>query len=385
MSMVDNHNVRTVTVGPDWSWVRTRQLEGSDPRDRRSGVWSLNYLRVCRGWGQIPEWEAAPDGALPDASQHDNAAKNNCIDSYSRVWDFADCRLAFARNSAPSASFLVTKMWKNPPEGRLDFDQDHLPILGGHCLGMSPPLFYSPCPIEWEEDDFLVSRNSWGAKWGNNGWAAMTKWFFNRYMYSAWTIEQEVRIPQLYGSGVQHVEWTRGRFPDRMLHAYDVIDVDAQERIGWTLFVHRRGELHVEDLYVKPEHRGKGYGSRMMQTVLSLAARMQPARFWIDFADVDTPAKSEFMLKWFSRFKLRIERSPRPWAAYTATFGSPVTSLPAIDIPPKPAYVFAAPIRDRISEDRLEELRQLHGASLEFKDLVRETLKENAEVLQRLA
>lgn len=382
---MNEHAKRTVAIPPSWPWVRTRQLEGTYPGDRMTGVWPINYHRVLRGWGKYKEWQCTPDWPPSDASQHDEAAKRNQVSSYSRVWDFTDCKRTLSRNCRVAAAFLVTKMWENPPEGRLDFDQDQLRTLGGHSMEMLPPLFIARCPLDWDEEDFLVSPNTWGAEWGNDGWAAVTKTFFNRYMYSSWSVESEVRMPDLYGSGIQHVEWERGRFPDRVFLAYDIVDVDAKDRLAWTLVTHRRGELHVEDLYVKPEHRGKGYGTRMMEAILSTANRGQPARFWIDFADVDTSTKAEELQRWFSRFRLRIEKSPRSWAAYTATMGEPASELPLVDIPPKPAYVFLQPTDELMSDARLEELRQQHRVSYEFKELAKQTLNDYADVLRRLA
>lgn len=371
--------------GRSWTWVRTRQLEGTYPGDPTTGVWPINYYRVRRGWGGFEQWQGSPDWPPNDASQHDEMAKQEQIDSYSRVWDFYDCRRVLSRKCGVSAAFTVTKMWENPPEGRLDFEQDHLKILGGHSMRMLQPVYFTRCPLDWNEEDFLVSPNSWGANWGDAGWAAVTKRFFNQYMYSAWSMDFEVRMPPLFGSGIQHVEWTRSQYPDRVSYAYDVVDMDTADRLAWALLTHRRGELHVEDLYVKPEHRGKGYGTRMMKSILSFANPAQTARFWIDYADVDTPPKAEQIQRWFSRFRLRVEKSPLPWAAYTATSGEPVPDLPAVDIPPRPAYVFLQSSAELISDGRLEELRLQHRVSREFKELAKQTLSDHADVLRRLA
>lgn len=376
-----------------WNWVRTRQLEGTFPGDEKTGVWPINGNRILRGWGDLSVWSDNQDWPPEDASEHDHEAKESRIDSYSRVWDYTDCKRALSRNGVVSAAFYVTELWKNPPEGRLDFDQEHLPIVGGHAMALMYPFRESRCPLEWDEAEFLVSPNSWGQAWGNAGWTAVRQEFFNRYMYSAWTLDVKCQMPELFGSGIQHVKWIRESTPERFALAYDIVNVDSNDRMAWLLMTIRRGELHIEDLYVKPEHRFKGFGTALMNEAFETAEKYLssvPLRFWIDFADVDTCPKADFLCRWFGKYGLRIEKSPRPWAAYTAQIGKPVSKLPAVDIPPKPAYVFAESARDLagtglIREERLEELKEQHGVSSEFTEIVGQVIKEHAEVLRRLA
>lgn len=340
------------------AWVRARQLEGTWPGDPMTGVWPITYYRVLRGWGQI---------AL-----------------YTRVWDAFDCYRAFERGSGVRACFKVTEKWKNPNEGRLDFDQSGGTILGGHSVAISRPTFCSPCPIDWSEDSCFVFNNTWGGTWGNHGWGAMTHDFFNREMYLAWSVEMSATFPRLFGSGIQHVEWNPGSFPDRRFFAYDIVDVDNHERLAWAIVVHRRGELHVEDLYVKPEYRKGGFGTQMLTRLIEIAAEVgQPLRFWISFADVEDETQFNVVRRWFESHDLHLSPSPRPWAAYCVTQHRTCADVPPVHLPPKPAFTFAG--RAMSASVDWQRIQESYSVTPDFVDAAKDVFKRHEALLRRLA
>ncbi|MFO0904015.1 MAG: GNAT family N-acetyltransferase [Pirellulales bacterium] len=373
----------TIERAGKWAWLRTRQLDGTLSKDPMVGVFQLSYMRLRRGWGEIDDWDLDSDA---DPSTEDSRAHHHRIASYSRVWTFEDCRRTIERGCPVSASFFVTSKWKNPPQGRLDFEQDHLPLLGGHCMQIVPSLARFPAPLDWDEDTYVLSPNSWGESWGNAGWAAITKEFFGRYMYSAWAFEPKAERPIARGRGIQFETWVRGAFPDRVLLAAEFINADTQESVAWILYVVRKGAAHIEDLYVKPNHRGNGYGRHLLAYVLHECEKKEiPVQLWIDFADIDVPSKVEHLKQWLSAYPFRIERSPFAWAAYTATFGEPVAEWPTVEVPPKPTYVFPREPAAPISDERLSEIATQHGVSAEFMQHLKHTVTEHASVLRRLA
>lgn len=334
-------------VSPIWLVARASQLEGTFPNGLNDGGWPVTVSRVLRGWGAVSvgsyPWDPAEvdSGPPPDPSMLDQEAKRLRMDFYSRVWDAGDCVRAFSRDAPTSATFFVTEQWRHPPDGRLDSLQPPSDVIGGHSVHISPPFIHSPCPLTWNEDDFLVFMNSWGETWGNRGWGAMTHEFFNNEMYEAWAIESRVKPPKLYGTGIQHVQWGPVDAGDRHFYGYDVVNVDTDDRMGWALVVHRRGELHVDDLYVKPEFRKQGIGSSILKSLLSLSDKLhQPLRLWVPFADVDQAEKLQLLPRWFDSYGMRLELSPRRWAAYCAVVGRSTSEVPTITLPPKAKHTF---------------------------------------------
>ncbi len=68
------------------------------------------------------------------------------------------------------------------------------------------------------------------------------------------------------------------------------------ERVGFALFFHNfstflgRAGLYLEDLYVKPEHRGKGYGKALLQELARIAVERGCGRFEWWCLDWNTPS-----------------------------------------------------------------------------------------------
>jgi GNAT superfamily N-acetyltransferase len=69
----------------------------------------------------------------------------------------------------------------------------------------------------------------------------------------------------------------RGSLFGERKHAEAVFVEDDAERVGFALFFHNystflgRAGLYLEDLYVRPEKRGRGYGKLVLQHLAKLA------------------------------------------------------------------------------------------------------------------
>ena len=68
-----------------------------------------------------------------------------------------------------------------------------------------------------------------------------------------------------------------GRYASPRVEAIVAVDTDTKEAIGFALFFPSystfltRWGIYLEDLYVKPEYRGRGVGLALLQMVASLA------------------------------------------------------------------------------------------------------------------
>ncbi|MFO1042855.1 MAG: GNAT family N-acetyltransferase [Planctomycetaceae bacterium] len=359
---------------PHWLCARAAKLEGTFPSTfLDSGGWTTTVNRVIHGWGNVTygnyPWDPRQldAGPPPDPEKFDEFAKEYRSDFSSRIWDAFDCIQTTHRQAVPCATFYVTQQWKNPPEGRLHCIQDESDILGAHSVMMVPPPYVDvPCPLSWAENEFLVFQNSWGEEWGNRGYGAMTFDFFNKYMYEAWALESHLRIPNLYGSGIQHVQW-QAKAADRMFLAYDIIDVDSDERLAWASAVVRRGELHLEELYVKPQYRNRGYGSQMLKKFISEGKSR--LRLWIPFADVDSDEKTQILEHFLWQHGLSLRTSPRKWAAFCAVIGPPEDIRPSFVLPPKATYTFCK--QSEAVADAYEGIRHNESPALQEHDMVR--------------
>jgi GNAT superfamily N-acetyltransferase len=382
---------KAVLLSPSlsWAWARACQLEGAQDAEPIGPVWRTTYQRILKGWGSLTDpadSNRATHWPPLHPSQLDEVAKQHRIDFYYRVWSSADVIKASAmRGHSVSAAFYVTQEWEQTEDGKLDFAQVEDRIIGGHVLGISLPWYLSPVPAGWDGDNFFVFQNSWGPKWGSHGWGAMSHEFFDSQMYEAWAMPWDSEMPPLYGNGIQHISWEIKRDRDRQFYLFDIVDADSDNRIAWATVVHHRGELHVEELFVKPEARGKGHGNALLKMIDSqckeaLAVGI-PIKFWIPFADVDNSEKARKVKQFFDRHGFRIIASPVASAAYVATLDEPLAELPPLALPPKPAYVFAA-AKQPID---WQQLKQAFSVDDQFIESAKRVFERHAETLKRLA
>ncbi len=63
-----------------------------------------------------------------------------------------------------------------------------------------------------------------------------------------------------------------------------IFSMEEGKEVGFALFFHNfstflgRAGLYLEDLFVQPEHRGKGYGKRILQKLASIAVERKCGR-----------------------------------------------------------------------------------------------------------
>lgn len=63
-----------------------------------------------------------------------------------------------------------------------------------------------------------------------------------------------------------------------------IFSMEEGKEVGFALFFHNfstflgRAGLYLEDLFVQPEHRGKGYGKRILQKLAAIAVERKCGR-----------------------------------------------------------------------------------------------------------
>ena len=104
----------------------------------------------------------------------------------------------------------------------------------------------------------------------------------------------------------------------QVIHGSEVYDGAHDERIAWTLAVHREGFLDVEELFVRPQYRGRGHASQLIEMLLELTAKLKrPLRLWVPFADW-TPSNIPAIERIAEKFGLRLFHADVRWAAAMA-------------------------------------------------------------------
>ena len=324
--------------------IRARQLEGTYPGDVGRGAWGISYNRVCFGWGRVDEkcWPRFQSGteqsdflrAEPEGI--DETAKRHRVRFYERVRSAAQCRKIINHNQTYLESFQkkllkngrftepdqdvpgylemkgafeITRQFVNAPRGIVLLPPPDAVVVGTHAV---------PLIRDLKSQKAFEFSNSWGEQWGDHGTGRMPYEFFDQWLVEAWaTDESAAELPG--GRGIQDLTWDVPDLLGDKLHGLEVYDGDSDERIGWAFAVHRDRHLDVEELFVRPDRRGRGHGSRLAERLLGLAQRLGlPPRAWVTFADC-APGNQPALGSILAKLGLGIERSGVYWAAYRAT------------------------------------------------------------------
>ncbi len=311
----------TKRVSSQYNFVRSRQLEGTYPGEPETGVWPISPLRVLFGWGTVtdadwPRTISRETWPPPEPPGLDAKAKSKRLYHYQRIRSAYQCCITLGHLLPVTAAFEITEQWFNAEDGVIRMPGPGEEIVGSHCVSLIGFDHLRSC---------FVFANSWGETWGNRGLGLLPFEFFDKYLVSAWTLRGVGSLPDFYPcESVQTISWGGLDFLGNSLHGGDLIhgrevyDGSNDERIGWTFAVHRDGFLDVEELFVRPQYRGHGHGSQLLEMLLALAADLKrPLRLWVPFADW-TPENIPLVERVVEKLGLSLFHANVRWAAAMA-------------------------------------------------------------------
>jgi len=233
------------------------------------------------------------------------------------------------------ASFDITSQWFTAAKGRITMPSAGDKIIGGHCVCVAG--------YDYSEGMFFFP-NSWGAQWGDDGHGSMSFEYFDKHMTEAWVMDGLRQMPPHKEiDQVQYLNWGIPTTLGVTLHGVEVYHYRTDARIGWAFCVQHHDVLEIEELFVRPDYRGKGYGRILAKMILELKDEFKlPIRLWIPHPDA-TPSKLPFLTRFLPRLGVSISPSPFRWASLVANSGqgTGMTSTPSIS-PSTPANLFPA-------------------------------------------
>jgi GNAT superfamily N-acetyltransferase len=243
----------------------------------------------------------------------DEAAKADRILAYQRVRTFDECKDLLAQEMVITATFeIVLDDWRSAPAtGLIPMPARGVQPSGSHCVTL--------CGYD-DGGKVLKFSNSWGTNWGNIGFGFLPYSYFERYQLEAWALAAR-GAPRPKNSGSCIIETTWGipdYFAQSPLHGFEYFDASHNECVGWAFVVERHGFADIEEMFVHPHYRGKGYGRRLADLILAspnISGRAR--RLWVSHADrsnVGTPP----VVQTLRRLGLSARPASRRWAAYVA-------------------------------------------------------------------
>jgi GNAT superfamily N-acetyltransferase len=324
-----------MTFSPQYIFIRGRQLEGTYPGDARTGIWPITGERVARGWGNIREEDWPYDDSVwppVEPPGLDQIATKNPDFYYQRVRTLEECKLVIARLQSPViVSFNISEQWYHAPNGRIPECTPHDVHVGSHVV-----LLHG---YDDSRQEFSF-QNSWGVNWGDKGHGYIPYTVFEANWVEGWCRNlAAVPMAEIPKSGVVERCWGVSEHGGGVLHCYEFVDAKTG-KIGWTFFVERNGSVEVEELFIMPVHRKRGYGGKLVEMIGGYAhERGSSIKIWISHADTATE-NMRVIEKFAGRLNLELSASPVRWASYVAIdatraidFGVSGTSSPSATRP----------------------------------------------------
>ena len=290
-----------------YGFVRSRQLEGTFPGSPGTGHWLSTLFRVMKGWGQVEE-KLWPDDL--DANQWpptepeglDIQAKAHRIHSYQRVSSLEQYRFLIASQLPVQASFEIDDSWSDPPKGLVAIPNGQ-PITGTHCVLL---LAYD------DHSEQFRFVNSWGAAWGDAGYGYLPYSYFKDRFVEGWTVTALSSPPRVKNHANLFTSEIKDPFGE-MLHCVEIVDPLQDEMIGWGFVIEHESSLLLEEFFVRPNWRRRGYGSQLAMEFLQLADRHKKELFaLIPHSDVGEPNR-QALKAILHQLGLSRKRSPVRW------------------------------------------------------------------------
>jgi GNAT superfamily N-acetyltransferase len=311
-----SQNTQDTQMSVLYSYVRSRQLEGTYPGSPETGVWPITAMRVGFGWGWIFEREWSRDQALgwpPSAEPPglDQLAKQHRINHYFRVRTLDECKHTLAFRGPVLASFAMSEEWYDAPNGVIPGPSESTNYVGAHSVLL----------VGYDDTrQHFNFMNSWGAEWGDEGFGYLSYATFEALWDEGWFMD--LTYPDLPQPQAIFTERTWGFAYPHSSFEYHCVELTHSfgERVGWALAVRREDPcLEVEELFVRPQFRNQGHGKRLIEAVQKRAVQLELSlRLWISYADTE-PSNLAIVDRLITPLGLRRSSSNRRWAPMYAS------------------------------------------------------------------
>lgn len=297
-----------------YNYIRSRQLEGTFPGSPKTGTWITTSMRIGKGWGFPEESQWPYDG---DASHWppaeppdiDIEAKKHRILAYQRISSIDECRIVIDSGFFVVAGFKIDDSWFTPNLGHISMPENQS-IVGGHAVAL----------VGYDDNKQLFSfLNSWGASWGDNGIGYLPyQYFSDRFSEGMSIVALDYRQIDLTLKGINEINWGIKSLLDQMMHGVEFIDITSNDIIAWGFAIEHTDYIDIEELFVKPTWRKKGYGKKISSSFMQLSnSTGKSLRVMIPFSD-DNPDNRIAVNSIISYLGLSIRKSNSKWISKIA-------------------------------------------------------------------
>lgn len=370
---VDVHFIKNYrpSTYPWWNTVAFEQnIPVAEAIDPGFGVWPINHCRVDRRLGD-PGRFITPMESLPRTwpKEAPSIAHKMRLHHYSRIHSSTEAARRLMA-SPPLVldirlSLEISSDWYAPPNGIIcDYKYPTLPT----AVHSVPLVMYDPL------GQLFQFQNSWGGDWGDNGCGALSHKVFDTHITDAWMHSLRGLGPHYpRDSGIIELLWKLSD-GQQSVHGRELVDSDADERLAWAFCIQRDSFLDLEEFFVWPGDRGKGYGRRLSQLVKELRVTAgRPLRAWISFADCESH-NQESLKAAMRMLELYLHDSPVRWAGYVADENDNREIRHSVRFPPKPGST-----HDTLKPSDEDMLRDVLESAIDDLEAIRISPKSSSQ------
>ena len=290
---------------PPYSHLRSRQLETLEGYFPQAGAWMTSVSRVSRFWGGAPDthegdtdleklhafyydshwqetgefnWNKIDQTKILDAKKGrilyyhrvDVNRVQHGIKHYTNFEEFLVKMFTpmiwgektFGKNYEYSLSLKLTPEWYTLPKGGVLRIPSPPNVLGTHRVSV---VGYMP--------EGIIVRNSWGMEWGEGAHCVIPFDVVREIVIDAWVDCFPGVFPRLKTTnGLVCLSWkTNAIYPFPEIYCEEIVDVVSGERLAWAFATKNSdGGLEIEEFFVWPEFRKKGYARILANRLLLL-------------------------------------------------------------------------------------------------------------------
>lgn len=258
-------------------------LEQRDPNSV-SGVWGISHWRAERMCGNVTQ--SVYFGPNTDVQESVwEKAKSFRLLCYYRVPTANEAIKLISKTREIRFACEINEDWYDPENGIVPVVSDDARFIASHAI----PLL----AFDTETKRFSF-HHRWG-NWGKRGWGELPIENWNKTILDSWdTACRGLFVPNAIESGIVSRGWKWGTDYASGVHCIDIYDADRDEYLAWAFCVLRDGRLDIDEFFVRPEERGRGYARELSSLVKRLANQLKVSvRLVVSFADtVELPTKS---------------------------------------------------------------------------------------------
>ncbi len=304
---------KEVRFNPFYVWNRSKQLEGV-PIEENVGVALTSSMRVGKLFGNVTRdiWPHDPNSNISTLSDHklDKAAKPYRVHHYLRIRNEQEIKASLANSFPVVVSVPYFRQWSTTETGVIEF-----PANGEHPVGMHAFLI---CGYR-DDHQYFNFANSWGREWGDNGLGWLPYGYFDTHGVEAYlpSLPRTFLLPKTFKKfqrGIVEHNWYVLTPARGGMFGIEFYDHDAQTDIAWAFAFLGEDSLDVEEFFVAPSYRGRGFARKLFTSVVDLSSMLgKPPIFWVPHIDNLLMGQDIHDLAW--KFGLRASESKVNWAA----------------------------------------------------------------------